>query len=145
MLISSLLICIDVPHAIFSLSGCPFCSKFCWYEFSSGSWGGLDSNCHWSCCRRADVFATSRRDESKIRAGWKCISQDGLPWGVSPPVSHFLLELFLIIRCWSVLLVPNWTAVFLGELFLFNCLTECLLCVDVSAECKFSQQVLFHA
>lgn len=48
---------------------------------------GLDSNCHWSCCRRADVFATSRRDETKICAVWKFISQKGLPQWVSPSAS----------------------------------------------------------
>lgn len=54
---------------------------------------GLDSNCRWSCCRRADVFATSRRDERRIRAGRKCISQKGLPQRVSLSVSDFRLEL----------------------------------------------------
>ncbi len=88
MLISFHLILINVPDAISFL----FKVLLIWVQL----WllRGLDSNCHWSCCRRADVFATSRRDETKIHAGWKFISQKGLPQGVSPSASHFLQDFF---------------------------------------------------
>lgn len=112
MLVSYLLIFLCAPCHILSQ----------WLSFPFKVWlicvqlrllRGLDSNCHWSCCRRADVFASSRRDESRIRVGWKCISQKGLPQGVSvsPSVSHFLLELFLIIiisQCCGSALLVDW-------------------------------------
>lgn len=117
MLISFLLILINVPDAIFFLSGCTFCSKFCWYEFSSGSWG---------------VWTQTVTDPA-VAGQMSLLPADGMrlksvqygnlfPRKVSHSgchrLPHFLRECFLIIRRWSVLLVPSWTAVFLGELFL---------------------------
>ncbi len=118
MLISFHLILINVPDAIFFLSGYPFCSKFCWYEFSSGSWGVWTQTVTDPAV--AGQMSLLPADGMRLKS-----MQDGnlFPRKVSHRGCHRLPLIsfrifFLKIRHWSVLLVPSWTVVFLGERFL---------------------------